>query len=159
MKEINIGFDIGSTTAKVVAMDAVTGKLVFDVYQRHQAKVKECLADILRQLGERVGEAKLSVCVTGSVGMGFAERYGLPFVQEVVAATEYLKKDYPQTHTLIDIGGEDAKMIFLKDGRPTDLRMNGNCAGGTGAFIDQMAVLLDTTPEEMGRMAEKATLL
>lgn len=159
MKEINIGFDIGSTTAKVVAMDAVTGKLVFDVYQRHQAKVKECLADILRQLGERVGEAKLSVCVTGSVGMGFAERYGLPFVQEVVAATEYLKKYYPQTHTLIDIGGEDAKMIFLKDGRPTDLRMNGNCAGGTGAFIDQMAVLLDTTPEEMGRMAEKATQL
>ncbi|MGI6223272.1 MAG: acyl-CoA dehydratase activase-related protein [Prevotella sp.] len=159
MKRINIGFDIGSTTAKVVALDSETGELVFDVYHRHQAKVKECLTNILHQLGERVGEAELSVCITGSVGMGFAERYGLPFVQEVVSATEYLKKYYPQTRTLIDIGGEDAKMIFLKDGHPTDLRMNGNCAGGTGAFIDQMAVLLDTTPEEMGHMAEKSTQL
>ena len=159
MKRINIGIDVGSTTAKVVAIDSETGELIFDIYQRHQAKVKECLSDIFAQLRRKVGDAPVSVCITGSVGMGFAERYGLPFVQEVVAATEYLKKYYPQTRTLIDIGGEDAKMIFLKDGRPTDLRMNGNCAGGTGAFIDQMAVLLDTTPEEMGHMAEKSTQL
>ena len=158
MNQYRIGIDIGSTTAKLVVLDK-NGEKVLDDYRRHQAKVKECLAAFLDMLREKVGDAEISVCITGSVGMGFAERYHLPFVQEVVAASQYLKTHYPEAKTLIDIGGEDAKMIFLKDGKPTDLRMNGNCAGGTGAFIDQMAILLNVTPEEMGHMAEQKTQL
>lgn len=106
---------------------------------------------------EQFGEAELSVCLTGSVGMGIAERWSLPFVQEVVAATQYIRIYHPDVSTMIDIGGEDAKMVFFSEGHPSDLRMNGNCAGGTGAFIDQMAILLGVSPEELGALAESAT--
>ena len=91
--------------------------------------------------------------VTGSVGMGFAERYAIPFVQEVVAAAKAIRKDYISTQSMIDIGGEDAKVVFFKDGKAMDLRMNGNCAGGTGAFIDQMAIILGVDVDELNRLA------
>lgn len=80
--------------------------------------------------------------ITGSIGMGISEKCSLPFVQEVVAAAKAIQKDYSHVTSMIDIGGEDAKVVFFKDGEATDLRMNGNCAGGTGAFIDQMSIIL-----------------
>ncbi len=150
-----IGVDIGSTTIKMVALDAAD-RLVFEVYRRHQMKVCDTFVSILRQLRERVGDVEVSLTMTGSVGMGVAERLSLPFVQEVVAATNYIHAYHPEVTTMIDIGGEDAKMVFFNNGEPEDLRMNGNCAGGTGAFIDQMAVLLNVSPEELGELAERA---
>lgn len=157
MSRYNIGIDIGSTTLKTVLVDSKTGRIVQDTYQRHQTKVKECLHNCLKSIHEQFGETSLSVCLTGSVGMGIAERWSLPFVQEVVAATHYIRSYHPDVSTMIDIGGEDAKMVFFAQGHPSDLRMNGNCAGGTGAFIDQMAILLHASPDELGTLAESAT--
>lgn len=157
MSKYNIGIDIGSTTLKTVLIDSETGHIIQDTYQRHQTKVKECLHNCLQSIQEEWGGAHLSVCLTGSVGMGIAERWSLPFVQEVVAATHYIQAYHPDVSTMIDIGGEDAKMVFFSQGRPSDLRMNGNCAGGTGAFIDQMAILLHVSPGELGTLAESAT--
>ena len=85
--------------------------------------------------------------------MGISEKCSLPFVQEVVAATNYVRREHPHTATMIDIGGEDAKVVFFQDGQATDLRMNGNCAGGTGAFIDQMAILLGVSINELNELA------
>ena len=85
--------------------------------------------------------------------MGISEKGSLPFVQEVVAATNYVRREHPHTATMIDIGGEDAKVVFFQDGQATDLRMNGNCAGGTGAFIDQMAILLGVSIDELNELA------
>ena len=96
-----------------------------------------------------MGDIPLSFHITGSVGMGISEKCSLPFVQEVVAATNYVRREHPHTATMIDIGGEDAKVVFFQDGQATDLRMNGNCAGGTGAFIDQMAILLGVSIDEL----------
>ena len=155
----HIGLDIGSTTAKLAVTDA-QGQLLLSDYRRHQTRVGECLAAFHTQLRERLGaEARLTVSLTGSVGMGVAERCALPFVQEVVAATQFVGRFHPQTRTLIDIGGEDAKMVFFADDAPTDLRMNGNCAGGTGAFIDQMAALLRVEPSELSQLASRSTQL
>ena len=159
MDRYRLGIDIGSTTLKVVLMDAESERVVLDDYRRHQTKVRECLQNCLQAVHNRVGESVLSVCLTGSVGMGVAERFSLPFVQEVVAAAAYMGKYHPDASTMIDIGGEDAKMVFFADGQPTDLRMNGNCAGGTGAFIDQMAILLHVSPVELGTLAERATCI
>ena len=92
---------------------------------------------------------KFRVTLTGSVGMGYAERLGYRFVQEVIAAVEVIHQKYTDVHTLIDMGGEDSKMIFFEDGKIPDIRMNGSCAGGTGAFIDQTALLLNTTTQEL----------
>lgn len=156
MNKYCIGIDIGSTTLKVVMVDTGSGRIVLDTYQRHQTKVWECLHYCLQTIREKFGEAQLSVCVTGSVGMGIAERLSLPFVQEVVAATHYIKAYHADISTMIDIGGEDAKIVFFSQEHPSDLRMNGNCAGGTGAFIDQMAILLNVSTDELGILAESA---
>jgi activator of 2-hydroxyglutaryl-CoA dehydratase len=83
--------------------------------------------------------------------MGIAERAGIPFIQEVVVSVEVIRTQYPQAKTLIDLGGEDAKIVFFEQDKQPDIRMNGSCAGGTGAFIDQMADLLNITPEELGK--------
>ena len=150
-----IGIDVGSTTVKVVVLDE-QGNSLFSRYKRHHAKAGEVVASLLKELLEEKGDADVSVCITGSVGMGMSERYSLPFIQEVVAATRAIQKDYPQVASMIDIGGEDAKIVFFEKGEAADLRMNGNCAGGTGAFIDQMAVILGTDVDELNRMALKA---
>lgn len=150
-----IGIDVGSTTVKVVVLDE-QGNSLFSRYKRHHAKAGEVVASLLKELWEEKGDADVSVCITGSVGMGMSERYSLPFIQEVVAATRAIQKDYPQVASMIDIGGEDAKIVFFEKGEAADLRMNGNCAGGTGAFIDQMAVILGTDVDELNRMALKA---
>ena len=153
MVQYKIGIDIGSTTAKVVVLRAGDGSLVFQRYERHQAKVRECLAGFFSAIAGVVGNEPVEVNITGSVGMGVCERCGIPFVQEVVAASNYVRHAHPEVSTMIDIGGEDAKVVFFEEQRATDLRMNGNCAGGTGAFIDQMAILLGVSNEELGKLA------
>ena len=109
---LRVGIDIGSTTAKMVAVSP-DGKVFFSRYGRHNARAKETVSVFLEELGRETDDAEISVCITGSVGMGLSEKCGLPFVQEVVAATKAVKTDYPQVATMIDIGGEDAKVVFL----------------------------------------------
>ncbi|MEW5871104.1 MAG: acyl-CoA dehydratase activase-related protein [Chloroflexota bacterium] len=158
-----IGIDIGSTTAKVVALDGA-GELCFSAYRRHKAETIATLGALLGEaqaaLGERQGDpgdGRVRLLVTGSAGMGICEQFELPFIQEVVASAEVVKRLYPQVHTLIDIGGEDAKMIFFDAQGAPDIRMNGSCAGGTGAFIDEMAMLLNVPVSEIESLARQST--
>lgn len=149
---LRLGIDVGSTTVKV-AVVSDGGEVMFTDYRRHNARARQTLADMLRQVIGHIGYAEVCVSVTGSVGMGIAERTPLPFTQEVVAAAGAVRQAYPATRTMIDIGGEDAKVVFFRDGEATDLRMNGNCAGGTGAFIDQMAVILGIDVNKLNTLA------
>ena len=114
---------------------------------RHQANIQQTLIAELQKVIEVYPQTKFTINISGSAGMGIGERVGISFVQEVVAAVEVVKNVYPAAHTLIDLGGEDAKMVFFSEGRHPDIRMNGSCAGGTGAFIDQMASLMNITIE------------
>ena len=149
---LRLGIDVGSTTVKTAVVSS-TGEVTFGDYRRHNARARQTLADMLRRVVTLVGDAEVCVSVTGSVGMGIAERAGLPFTQEVVAAAGAVRIAYPATRTMIDIGGEDAKVVFFRNGEATDLRMNGNCAGGTGAFIDQMAVILGIDVSRLNALA------
>ena len=161
-KTLNIGIDIGSTTVKVVVLNA-DNQIVYADYRRHNMNVRETVQAILGGDASSVAlfpdagsVGSCRVAVTGSVGMGYAELWGFPFVQEVISAATLVKESFPQTRTFIDIGGEDSKMIFFDEGRMPDIRMNGNCAGGTGAFIDQTASLLNVDTAELNTLAEKA---
>ncbi|MFA5902386.1 MAG: acyl-CoA dehydratase activase-related protein [Desulfobacula sp.] len=142
------GLDIGSTTAKIALLD-FEDTLVFSDYQRHHARIDETAASFFKQILERMGDCYLDLKLTGSAALGASKRLGLPFVQEVIAAHEVIKKHYPDVRCAMDIGGEDSKVIFFEPGRPPDIRMNGSCAGGTGSFIDQMATLLNITPFQL----------
>ena len=157
-----MGIDIGSTTAKVVLLDGQS-EIVFSTYRRHKAEILSTLQAMLREIVEVLpaspGDIRIRPLVTGSAGMGISERFGIPFIQEVVASAEVVKQLYPQVRTLIDIGGEDAKMIFFPSAGFPDMRMNGSCAGGTGAFIDEMAALLNIPVTEISSLAEKHTTL
>ena len=155
MNTFQIGIDLGSTTAKLIVLDA-QGQQVFSTYRRHHAETRTTLQAMLADLHKQLGNANVSVMFTGSAGMGISESYGFPFMQEVIAAAEVIKRQ-PQVHTLIDIGGEDAKMIFFQPDVPPDIRMNGSCAGGTGAFIDQMATLLNLPVERLEEIASAST--
>lgn len=155
MSTYQVGLDIGSTTAKMVVLDG-SKQVVFSRYKRHQANIMGVLKEELSELTAAIGEAAVKIKVTGSVGMGIAEKFKLAFEQEVIAATKFVKEKYPEVATLIDIGGEDAKIVYIKPDGTCDLRMNGNCAGGTGAFLDQMAVLLDVPIDKLNELAEKA---
>lgn len=152
-----MGLDVGSTTAKIAVVDD-QDRLVYSRYERHNAKVNELVTAYLQELSSQLGDADVRVSVTGSVGMATAEQLQAEFVQEVVAATVFARTRYPQAKALIDIGGEDAKVVFF-NGRATELRMNGNCAGGTGAFIDQMAVLMGIDNRRMSDLAMQSAHL
>ena len=152
---IRLGIDIGSTTVKLVAVEE-QGEVRFSQYKRHNAKARDVANEMLTALLSQIGDEEVGVRITGSVGMGMSEKYDIPFIQEVVAATKAMQKDYPQVESMIDIGGEDAKVVLFRNGEASDLRMNGNCAGGTGAFIDQMAVILGIDVDEMGELAMNA---
>jgi predicted CoA-substrate-specific enzyme activase len=147
-----MGIDVGSTTAKVAILDQ-NKQVLFSAYRRHNAETLSTLQSILQEALESLGDVSVGLLVTGSAGMGICEKFDLPFIQEVVASAEVVRQLYPKVKTLIDIGGEDAKMIFFKnEGRP-DIRMNGSCAGGTGAFIDEMATLLNVPVSELDHLA------
>ncbi len=153
MTTYNVGLDIGSTTAKVVVIDS-NNNLIFSRYKRHQANITQVILEFFRALKGQVGSSSLRLTITGSVGMGLAEKLNLPFEQEVVATAKAVTTMYPHTATIIDIGGEDAKIVYLRPDGSADLRMNGNCAGGTGAFLDQMAILLNVSLEELNTLAQ-----
>jgi predicted CoA-substrate-specific enzyme activase len=156
MEILKAGLDVGSTTAKIVVVND-DERIVFTEYKRHHADVLGTTLCLLYQIIDSLGDCRILLTVTGSAGMGLAERFSIPFKQEVVTATNLIKRIYPETSTLIDIGGEDAKMVFISKGNLPDMRMNGNCAGGTGAFIDQMAILLDCDITQMNDLALKST--
>ena len=156
MKAVYIGLDIGSTTIKGVVIDE-KGKVIFSKYERHGARIKEKVVALLSEINAHFPHHEACLTITGSIGMGISERYALPFIQEVVSATLYMRTEHPEVNTLIDIGGEDAKVVFFRKDAAPDLRMNGNCAGGTGAFIDQMAILLNVDIAELNELALKAT--
>ena len=146
-----LGIDVGSTTVKVCVIDE-GGKILSSTYERHFSKVKECVLEELKKLGDPDGEYK--ACITGSAGLGLAQRGEIGFVQEVQSAFGAIRRFYPQADAAVELGGEDAKIIFITGG--TEQRMNGSCAGGTGAFIDQMATLLNVSVGELDELALKA---
>ncbi len=150
------GIDIGSTTAKLAIVDN-TGDMFFYRYKRHRAKTIETIHKILQQAIEELGDIRFDLKITGSAGMGFAETCNIPFVQEVVASAHLIEKRFPEVRTFIELGGEDSKIIFFDDKFRPDIRMNGSCAGGTGAFIDQMAVLLNIDVKTLNELAGKST--
>ena len=148
-----IGIDIGSTTAKIAVFCG--GKMVYSCYERHFSQVRPKTLELLRRVKPLVGDRLVKVAISGSAGLGLARAANIPFVQEVYATAETVRRLEPDTSAVIELGGEDAKIIFFEGG--LDERMNGTCAGGTGAFIDQMATLLDLTLEEMDELSLKHT--
>ncbi|MEE0968046.1 MAG: acyl-CoA dehydratase activase, partial [Clostridia bacterium] len=150
-----LGIDIGSTTTKLVLADR--DKILYERYERHFSRVREKTLEMIKDIKDILSETPFTVAVSGSAGMGVTESTALPFVQEVYATGEAVKALAPDTSAVIELGGEDAKVIFFEGG--VDERMNGSCAGGTGAFIDQMAVLLNMTPGEMDEESLKAKRL
>jgi predicted CoA-substrate-specific enzyme activase len=149
-----MGVDVGSITAKVAIVDE-SGRVVFTAYRRHHARTAETLRGIVADARALLGDVRVGMRVTGSAGLGLCERFALPYMQEVIASVEYARRCHAEVRTLIDIGGEDAKMVFLGEGGMPDIRMNGSCAGGTGAFIDEMANLLGVDVRDLSELAER----
>ena len=137
-----LGIDIGSTTVKIAILDE-NNHVAFSDYERHFANIQETLSELLGKALKELGEINVSPVITGSGGLTLAKHLGSPFVQEVIAVSTALEADAPQTDVAIELGGEDAKIIYFEGGN-VEQRMNGVCAGGTGSFIDQMASLLQT---------------
>ena len=148
-----VGIDIGSTTIKVVVLDAEE-HIVYKHYARHFSDIPTALVTNLTALKDVVGPSRFRFALTGSAGMGIAQRLQLPFVQEVIAAATAVQKLIPRTDTMVELGGEDAKIMYF--GSAPEERMNGVCAGGTGAFIDHMAALLNTDAKGLNDLAAKA---
>ena len=145
---IHLGIDIGSTTIKFAATE--NEKLIYSCYDRHYSMVREKTEEIFSKLSDLFKDKDIKVAVSGSAGYGLAENAGLPFVQEVFATSALVSEKFPETSAVIELGGEDARVIFF--GASPDERMNGTCAGGTGAFIDQMATLLNITVDELDNL-------
>ena len=150
MKTYQAGIDVGSTTVKLVVLDE-NGQMIFGQYQRHLSHTQRALSDLLKQARAALGECALELRATGSGAINLAKALGIPFVQEVVAVAQALERVAPQVDVAIELGGEDAKIIYFKGG--LEERMNGVCAGGTGSFIDQMAALLQTDASGLDREA------
>ena len=148
-----LGIDVGSTTVKTVILDE-NKSIIHSKYQRHFSKVKETVTEQLTEIKKNYPDVSFKLSITGSAGLGLANASELPFVQEVFGAFIAVKESHPDADVVIELGGEDAKIIFLTGG--VEQRMNGSCAGGTGAFIDQMATLLGITTDEMDKLALKA---
>ena len=148
-----LGLDIGSTTIKCVVLGE-QDEIIFSSYERHLSRIVEMTAAYLRRIAEQTGETEMHISISGSAGMGLAEALGIPFAQEVYSTRAAVSRLNPDTDVVIELGGEDAKILFLTGG--FEARMNGSCAGGTGAFIDQMATLIGVTPSELNRLADQA---
>ena len=147
-----MGIDVGSTTVKVTVVEQ-DGTVLYKSYERHFAQVRETVLSELKKIKEQFG-GEFCASITGSAGLGLSQRSGINFVQEVQAAFVAIRRFYPDADAAIELGGEDAKIIFITGG--TEQRMNGSCAGGTGAFIDQMATLLNISVQEMDEYALRA---
>ena len=159
LKPLRVGLDIGSPTVKAVGLDQSDSlkDTLFSDYRRHHANVRATVAGLLVDIHKELvelgrGDEPIRLSITGSGGLALADNLHVPFIQEVIAETEAIDKEYPQADVIIELGGEDAKITYLK---PTpEQRMNGSCAGGTGAFIDQMSTLLDTDAAGLNEMAK-----
>ena len=149
---LRVGIDVGSTTIKVVVLNKER-EMIYKKYARHFSEINSVLKENLHALSKVIEDRKFSLALTGSAGMGIAERIGLPFVQEVIACAAAVKNIIPHTDTVVELGGEDAKVTYF--GEAPEQRMNGVCAGGTGSFIDQMASLLSTDAQGLNALAEK----
>ncbi len=160
-EQLLVGIDVGSTTAKIAVMESQTHTVLMRRYVRHHAQQAACLKSLLEELREQFGNAPLRAALCGSGGAALAEALGLPYVQEVVANSLAVSAFYPTARTAIELGGQDAKMIFFefddkaKALNVADMRMNGSCAGGTGAFIDEIGTLLKVPTEQFNDLAEK----
>ncbi|OHT01512.1 CoA-substrate-specific enzyme activase [Tritrichomonas foetus] len=157
---IRVGIDVGSTTVKVVALDA-NDNPVFEQYQRHLADVRKTIVQVVTQaldsLQAKFKDPQMNLMVTGSGGLALSQWLSIPFIQEVIASTTAVKKYIPDTDVAIELGGEDAKITYFS--KSVEQRMNGTCAGGTGAFIDQMAALLETDSQGLNELAKKAQII
>ena len=147
-----IGLDVGSTTIKCVVTDE-SGNILFSDYKRHLSKISEMTFELLNTICEKIPDSEMIISVSGSAGMGMAEDLSIPFIQEVYATKTAVSRLFPDTDTVIELGGEDAKILFLSGG--LEVRMNGTCAGGTGAFIDQMASLMNVTPTKLNELSKQ----
>ncbi|PIE98694.1 MAG: 2-hydroxyglutaryl-CoA dehydratase [Treponema sp.] len=157
--DVRLGIDVGSTTVKVVALDC-QGALLYSRYKRHRADIRSTIIDVVSGALDEVSsrytdKAVVSSVVTGSGGLAVSHWLNIPFVQEVSASTTAVRRLIPETDVVIELGGEDAKITYF-DGSNIEQRMNGTCAGGTGAFIDQMAALLETDASGLNELAKKS---
>ncbi|MBQ8410577.1 MAG: 2-hydroxyglutaryl-CoA dehydratase, partial [Ruminiclostridium sp.] len=149
---LHIGLDVGSTTVKIAVLDD-ENNFVYKKYQRHYSDIKKTLAEVLLGGLDEIKADEVTVAVTGSGGISAAKWLEIPFIQEVSAGTTAIETLIPETDVAIELGGEDAKITYLRGG--IEQRMNGTCAGGTGAFIDQMAALLNTDIGGLNEMAKE----
>ncbi|HAG13765.1 MAG TPA: 2-hydroxyglutaryl-CoA dehydratase [Ruminococcus sp.] len=148
-----LGLDIGSTTIKYVVLGE-QNEILVSSYERHYSKIAELTCACFRRVAEQTGDDCLLVTISGSAGMGLADALGIPFAQEVFSTRAAVSSLNPDTDAVVELGGEDAKILFLTGG--FEARMNGSCAGGTGAFIDQMAALIGVTPADLNSLAKEA---
>lgn len=151
--ELQVGLDVGSTTAKMVAINN-DNEIVFKSYLRHFSDIKNTTITLIQDLAKKFPAVKIKMNASGSSGLGISDRLGIPFIQEVVACTEAVKSTQRNIDVIVELGGEDAKLIYLTNG--LEQRMNSACAGGTGAFIDQIATLLNTDAAGLNKLAENA---
>ncbi len=152
MSKLHMGIDVGSTTVKVVVLDD-SNNTVYSEYRRHFSDIKSTVADLFNEVAGTLKDAEFTVVITGSGGLLLSKMLGLPFVQEVIANKTAIETFLPGTDVVIELGGEDAKILYLTGG--LEQRMNGTCAGGTGSFIDQMSILLKTDADGLNKLAEQ----
>lgn len=153
---LHIGIDVGSTTVKLAVLNDAN-EILWAVYRRHHADVRATVLEVLKEAAAQYPTQDFTVAITGSGGLLLSQWLGIEFVQEVIASKTAIETFIPQTDVAIELGGEDAKIIYFDNG--IEQRMNGTCAGGTGAFIDQMAALLDTDASGLNELAESHTIL
>ena len=149
---MRLRIDVGSTTLKLVMLD-MEDNIVYQKYERHMSSVFDKVKELLKELAAEKGNLPVQVVITGSGGLALSEKIGAKFEQEVVTCSLAVEKIIPQTDVAIELGGEDAKITFF--GQSIEQRMNGTCAGGTGAFIDQMAILLNTDSDGLNEAAKQ----
>ena len=153
---MRLGIDVGSTTVKLILIDE-NDKIIYQRYERHMSSVFSKVSQLLNELVEEKGDMQVKVVITGSGGLALADTIKAKFEQEVVTCSLAVQKLIPQTDVVIELGGEDAKITFF--GSTVEQRMNGTCAGGTGAFIDQMAILLNTDADGLNEAAKDYTII
>jgi len=151
VKKLRIGIDVGSTTLKIVVLDE-NMSILYKRYERHFSDIKATLINMIEDVKTILNRKEIAILITGSAGMGISKKLNIPFVQEVIASTRAIERFIPHTDVAIELGGEDAKITYL--GHSLEQRMNGTCAGGTGAFIDQMASLLQTDASGLNEYAK-----
>ena len=150
-KIMHLGLDVGSTTVKLVVLNE-ENEIIYGKYERHFSDIKNTIVKLLDVAYDTFKDGEITVMVTGSGGMSVSKWLNIPFIQEVIACTDTIEKFIPETDVAIELGGEDAKITYFEGG--IDQRMNGTCAGGTGAFIDQMATLLQTDAQGLNKFSK-----